>query len=284
MSPFTLEMSRRDILAGGAAAAGAFGLGASTVPCATELAGNVYEELPGGERRGLAGAQVTNGLDIALSDREGRWRLPVRLGEHVFVIKPDDFAWPVALDSALADAHEIGGSPARPNHDFLLRRKPEPRRFDVALLADTQPESEIELGYLRDSVLPAVIETRPAFAINHGDIVSDRPDLYSRYRRLIASAGFPWHHCPGNHDMDHGPAATCFETWKRTFGPCHSAFHYGGATFILLNNVERPPDGKLTPAGYNYRGAIGAAQLAWVRRSSRRCRAIGWSSSRCTFR
>jgi hypothetical protein len=38
----------------------------------------------------------------------------------------------------------------------------------TALLADTQPQSLEELGYLRDSVMPGVMENA-AFAINHDD-------------------------------------------------------------------------------------------------------------------
>jgi hypothetical protein len=263
MSSGTLQTSRRGILAGGAATA-ALALAGSPLQAASALFGRVIEEKTIDGARGLAGVQVSNGREIAVTDRSGHWHLPARPGEHVFVIKPDDYAWPVAVDSPLTCAHTITGSHHPTSYDFVLRRKPEPRKFDVALLADTQPQSELEVGYLRDSVLPAVIESGAAFAINHGDVVFDRPDLYPRYFDLIASTGMPWLHCPGNHDMDHGPPHASFETWKRTFGPCHTAFHFGGATFILLNNVERLPASQLTPGGYNYRGAFGRDQLTFV--------------------
>jgi hypothetical protein len=263
MSSGTLETSRRGVLAGGAATA-ALTLVGSSLQAAPTLFGRVIEEKTTGGARGLAGVQVSNGREIAVTDREGHWHLPARPGEHVFVIKPDDCTWPVAVDSRLTSAHVITTSHRRPSYDFVLRRQPESRKFDVVLLADTQPQSEIEVGYLRDSVLPAVIESGAAFAINHGDVVFDRPDIYPRYLDLIASTGMPWLHCPGNHDMDHGPPHACFETWKRTFGPCHTAFHFGGATFILLNNVERLPADRLTSGGYNYRGAFGRDQLTFV--------------------
>jgi hypothetical protein len=264
MSSGTLETSRRGVLTGGAATAALALAGSSVRAAVPALFGRVIEDMTMGGARGLAGVQVSNGREIAVTDREGHWHLTARSGEHVFVIKPDDFAFPVAVDSPLTCTHAITASHHRPSYDFVLRRQAEPRQFDVALLADTQPQSEIEVGYLRDSVLPAVIESGAAFAINHGDVVFDRPDLYPRYLDLVASTGMPWLLCPGNHDMDHGPSDASFETWKRTFGPCHTAFHYGGATFILLNNVERLPEERLTSGGYNYRGAFGHDQLTFV--------------------
>lgn len=200
---------------------------------------------------------VSNGRDVLLTDHDGRWRCETRPGDHIFVIKPTGWAAPTF--SVLVSYEE----PPR-SVDFGLRPQQEASRFEAVLLADTQPQTMLELTYLRDSILHAVSGCQAAFAINHSDVVFDNPALHARYLKLIASTDMPWHHRPGNHDMGANPR-TSFETWKRTFGPCHHAFQYGDATFIVLNNVERLPPGELTTTRYDYWGQIGTRQLAFVR-------------------
>src|SRR5688572_21439677 len=109
MSFGTLETSRRGLLTGGAATA-ALALTGSSAQAVPALFGRVIEERSTGGARGLPGVQVSNGREIAVTDREGHWHLPARPGEHIFVIKPDDFAFPVAVDSRLTCAHAITAS------------------------------------------------------------------------------------------------------------------------------------------------------------------------------
>jgi hypothetical protein len=233
--------------------------------------------------RGIAGVMVSNGRDVCLTDEAGRWRLAVADGDCVFVVKPS--GWSQPQSGALprfAHVHRPNGSPSQPPRrfagvaptgalpasiDFPLRRTIEPRRFDVVLIADTQPADQQELSYVRDAVLGGVAETGAAFAIHHGDVTGDDLSLFDRYLQLLSVTGMTWHHCPGNHDMnlDCPDGRGAFETWKRVFGPTHYAFQHGQATFILLNNVEYfGARAKAERGGRGYRGRIGEAQLAFV--------------------
>ncbi len=264
------EPSRRTVVTGALATA-AHAL--SSLPSGDEraLTGVVFHDrTSAGVRQpgdaGLAGVLVSNGVDVAVTNVDGNWRLPARLGEHVFVVKPTDWSLPCGANGLPAMSRIVDESSSAQSINFGLLKTIEPRAFDVALLADTQPQTHLEMGYLRDSVLPAVIDCQAAFVINHGDIVFDRPDLHGRYLDLVAGTGLHWHHCPGNHDMNAGGPSSCFDTWKKTFGPCHYALQYGGATFILLNNVERLAAGQHTSDGYDYRGALGRDQLLFVDR------------------
>ena len=270
MAAETFEASRRHVVAGGLATA-ALAVSSRPVNQKPMITGSVFDDrrrvgLRSPRDRGIEGVLVSNGVDVTTTDGTGRWQLPLRPGAHVFVIKPTDWSLPRGRNGLPALSRLMDHAAPTESIDFALQHAVEPRRFDVALLADTQPQSMLELGYLRDSVLPAVIDSGAAFAINHGDVVFDRPDLNDRYLDLVGGTGMSWHHCPGNHDMNTGTPTTCFDVWKRTFGPCHYAFQHGGVTFILLNNVERLPHGKLTAGGYDYRGRIGHDQLTFVRR------------------
>jgi hypothetical protein len=262
------QPTRRSVVTG-TMAVGALGMSSTPLIQQPMISGFVFHDRLGQGVRashsdGLTGILVSNGVDICVTDKRGWWSLPLRIGQHVFVIKPSDWT-PTGVRSGVTTfAKLLQTTDVGTSIDFGLRPTPEPRAFDVALLADTQPQTTLELGYLRDTILTAVATSGAAFAINHGDVVFDAPDLHARYKRLIAGTGMPWHHCPGNHDMDHAARQSCFETWKKTFGPCCYAFQYGGATFILLNNVARLPDGEMTPGGYDYRGEFGVQQLAFI--------------------
>jgi 3',5'-cyclic AMP phosphodiesterase CpdA len=268
MTSDAIETTRRGVVTGGLAAA-ALALSPSPLDPPPFVSGIVFDDRTASGVRtsaytGIHGVMVSNGVEVTVTDHTGRWQLPARYGEHVFVVKPTGWSGPRGENGLPTLSQRIEAPTPLQNIDFGLRRSEEPRRFEAALLADTQPQSMLELGYLRDSVLPAIIDSHAAFAINHGDVVFDRPDLHDRYLSLIAGTGMPWHHCPGNHDMNTGGPGTCFETWKRTFGPCHYAFQFGGATFILLNNVAKLPAGTLTKGGFDYRGQIGRDQLVFV--------------------
>lgn len=271
--------SRRHVMVGSAL----LGLHMAGGAAATTVmaSGYVYEDRQGlGRRqagdRGIPNVLVSNGTDVVRTNADGQWQLPATAGSQVFVIKPPQWRLPsgalglnrfsrcvpMHAGNASADSrHDM------PSIDFALERSPEAAEFEAVLVADTQPQSDLELEYLRGTILAAVADTGARFAINHGDVVFDDLTLYPRYLQLVAATGMPWHHCPGNHDMNFidTPATDCFETWQAVFGPTYYAFQHGQATFILLNNVERLPHGQLTSTGHNYRGGIGAKQLRFVR-------------------
>ncbi len=135
------------------------------------------------------------------------------------------------------------------------------------LFADTQPESGTELGYLRDDIVAGALGTKAAFGINHGDVVFDNLALYPRYLQILGATGIPWHHCPGNHDINSEAPDDRHsrETWKRVFGPRHYAFQHGGATFIVLDNVHYFGHNPGSPRSGTYAGLIGERQLQFVR-------------------
>lgn len=283
--------TRRDVMAGAAIALGASAagvglpaLGAGGVELAS---GTVFDDQAGdGIRRsfsrGLSGVLVSNGRDVVRTDADGRWRLPVADGQHVFVITPS--GWSSPRDGArplFSYRHLPFGSPAYPQRrfagspptgplpssiDFPLRRTPQPERFEAVLVADTQPANQQELCFVRDAVLAPIAETGAAFAIHHGDVVGDDLGLMDRYFGLLGVTGMGWHHCPGNHDMnlDCPDGRHAFETWQRQIGPTHYAFQHGQATFIVLDNVEYFGAAGRQGGGRGYRGVIGARQLDFV--------------------
>jgi hypothetical protein len=191
-----LAPSRRDIVKGSAAAAISAALipsnGVAAAEYASTVSGTVYENRSGGSRRqandpGIANVLVSNGRDVAKTDAEGRYTLPVDDESIIFVIKPTDYS--VHVDAQMLPRfyyiHQPGGSPASLNLryrgidptgplptsvDFALRRADEPRKFDVIVFTDPQPESALEVDFIRDDVVTALIGAKAAFGMTAGDI------------------------------------------------------------------------------------------------------------------
>jgi hypothetical protein len=275
--------TRRDVLAGAAAMA------VAAVPLRPALAqtnarGTVFDA-DSNPRKGVPGVMVSNGLDVVKTDADGRWSLPVRDGDSVFVIKPAGWTLPVDAATNLphfAYIHAPDGSPdlgfrfegvaptgpLPASIDFPLRRQTEATRFDAVLFTDPQPESLNEVGYIRDDVVSVVDGSQAAFGITHGDIMFDDLSYYPRYNRIVGSIGLPWFNVRGNHDMNlEAPDNThAAETFKRVFGARWLAFQYGAATFILLDNVDYLGTDPSKPnGGGKYRGVFGERQLGFVR-------------------
>jgi hypothetical protein len=265
----------------------ALSLGAGLSSRPAMATGTVFDDRGGTGRRrpgdpGVPGVLVSNGRDVVRTDADGRWRLPVAGGDSLFVVKPAHWSTPLGPHGLpqFSHLHQPNGSPHGLYHvgvaptgelpasiDFPLRRREEAKAFEALLLADTQPGDHDELAYLRDDIIAAIPGSGAAFAINHGDVVFDDLSLYARYLQLIGATGIPWHHCPGNHDMnlDARDDRSSRDTWKRIFGPRHYAFQYAGATFIVLDNVYYFGHNPGSPSSGRYVGRIGEEQLQFVR-------------------
>ncbi len=288
--PPSFAPSRRAVVVGAATAAfAAAGQSAAAEPAAPtaalEATGLVTEAGAGP----LAGVLVSNGRDVARTGADGRWRLPLAPGQVVFAIKPSGFSAPLEPGTNLpriSYVHDPQGTPAAlgfrygglpptgplpPAIDFTFTRAPEPSRFDVVLLTDPQPESAAEVGYVRDDLVAPLLApgaaAAAAFGMTLGDLAFDDLSIYPRLNRLVGCVGIPWFALGGNHDLDYEApdAARSRDTWKRVFGAPTCAHMYGGACFVMLDNVayDGAGTGKAGEHG-TYRGHIGDDQLAFV--------------------
>ena len=289
-------VSRREVIraaAGGVALTLSAGGGAAqTTPpgsaptAAATVTGLVFDDSEGAGRRGISEVLVSNGRDVVATGADGRYSLPIADGAVVFVVKPSGYMTPVEPGTLLPRffyVHEPAGSPPSldltyeglastgplpASVDFPLRRQDEPKRFDVVVLTDTQPETDVEVDFVRDDVLPALRGTGARFGLTLGDVMFDDLSLYDRYNRIIGTVGLPWYNIGGNHDLNFQAPdrRRSRETFKRVFGPPHYAFSYAEAVFIMLDDVDYLGADRTKPhdAG-KYEGRLDAAQLDFVR-------------------
>jgi hypothetical protein len=241
---------------------------------------------PAGTLLPLADVLVSNGRDVVRTDADGRYSLSVAPGEAIFVIKPAGFAVPVDPETQLPRffyVHDPAGTPDSlafrygglppsgplpPSVDFEFRRQPEPQTFDVLLFTDPQPESALEVSFIRDDVVAGLVGNhKAAFGITCGDIAFDDLSMYDRINRIVGRLGVPWWTVGGNHDLDFEAPdmRRARDTYKRVFGPPAYAHEYGKAVFIMLDNVDYfGASHPRTEDHPNYRGYLPPDQLAFV--------------------
>jgi 3',5'-cyclic AMP phosphodiesterase CpdA len=286
--------SRREVMKGSGAAA--IALAATALPetraaaaDAANVTGIVFEDRSGSGRRqagdpGISGILVSNGREVVKTDADGRYTLPIEEGMVVFVIKPTGYSVPLDEDNLprFFYLHQPKGSridlglhfrgvdptgPLPASVDFALRKADEPTNFDVLLFTDTQPESDAEVGFIRDAVVNGLVGAKAAFGLTLGDVMFDDLSLYGRLNRIIGRIGVPWYSIGGNHDLNYeAPSrAEARETFKRVFGPAYYAFEYGGAVFLMLDNVDYlGADPKKPKLDGKYEGRIDDRQLAFI--------------------
>jgi len=277
------ELSRRDALRLGLAGAAAVLAQPAAADDTAQAQGRVTLQPDG---TGLPGVLVSNGREVTATDAEGRWRLPAPAPCVVFVIKPAGYMPPVDAETgsprfyylhspegspAALDLTYVGIAPTGPlpaSIDFALTRQDEPDAFEVVLFTDPQPESEVEVDYIREDVIASLGETKAKFGLTAGDIMFDDLSLYERYNRLVGTIGLPWWNIGGNHDLNFEAPdrALSRETFKRVYGPSHYAFSYAKTLFLMLDDVDYLGHDPAKPRGAGrYEGRIDAAQLEFIR-------------------
>jgi 3',5'-cyclic AMP phosphodiesterase CpdA len=205
--------------------------------------GTVFDDRNGNGTRepgepGLASVEVSNGVDVAMTDSNGAYTIADRPGFRIFVVKPRGWHPPVSAEN-LPRFHAWPGPGG--TVDFPLQRAAEPDALQALILADPQPSSELEVGYLSRGLVDRIGRRSDiSLGVTLGDVVYDRPDLFGAVNRVLARIGVPWYSIPGNHDLSlgtpaEGAAVTPFES---AFGPSTYAFHAGPALFVALDDVR----------------------------------------------
>lgn len=199
---------------------------------------------------GIAGAKVSDGRQIVVSDGQGRYRLTTGSGRSVFVIKPPAYRFLLWSDSGLPRMweHAIANDPAARagrSSDFPLVRESKPSTaFEALLFADSQPKSAVDVGYYdRDIVEPIIGGYDASFGLTLGDIVNDVPSLFGEVAKTNARLSTPWFYIPGNHDVDASAQGDddSLQGFHRAFGPDTFALEEGQASFVGLDDVIARP-------------------------------------------
>lgn len=250
------------------------------------LTGRVFVDADRDSRRhpsekGLAGVRVSNGEDVVLTDKHGRYELPVRDNMTVFVTQPSGYRVPVDADNVpqfhyhhLPDGSpelEHGGIaptgdlPAAVNFPVVQDARMAEEEQRCLIGGDVQTYTEQQVEYARAGAFADLAEREDytdCGVLFIGDIVGDRPDLYPQTRELSAMLNGPAWFLPGNHDLDFDTPDSehAFDSFRQALAPEYYSYDVGDTHVIALSSVEYPLAGK---SGYN--GSIDERQMEWLR-------------------
>lgn len=211
---------------------------------------------------GVEGVLVSNGREVVRTNRDGEYRLPVYEqagGTTIFISKPAGYDVPVDEQNIPQFAYHhlpegspqmrFGGLPASgplPKEiNFPLIKGKYKERFKAVISGDTQPYSNNEIGYVRDTLVKDMVADGTddiEFLIIEGDILGDDLGLYPRMKEILQPTNVPVYWVPGNHDLDFdAPSdAHSFDTFRREWGPSYYSFDQGKVHFVVLDDVRYP--------------------------------------------
>jgi hypothetical protein len=256
----------------------------SSKPDTSRVNGVVYHDRNGngaydaGER-GLSGVRVSNGREVVLTDRQGRYGLPVDDDTIIFVIKPA--GWMTPVDERRLPrfyyVHKPHGSPplkyagVEPTGplpasvDFPLHKQKDSKRFRIVVFGDTQPYSKEEVYLVGHDVVEELVGFDAAFGVSLGDLVGDDLSLFEPLTDVVKHVRIPWYNVLGNHDMNYDSPDDehSTESFQRVFGPPSYSFEYGDVHFIVLDDVIWSGAGEDKKGAY--RGAFSAEPLEFVK-------------------
>ncbi len=265
------------------------GDGADTARGKVFLDANRNATLDAGEV-GVEGVMVSNGREVVLTDAKGDYALPAYGDMNLFITKPSGHAVPVSAQMVpqFNYVHKVEGSPPlryggiAPTGplpqaiNFPLIPTDEDGTFQALAFGDTQPYSNREVGYVRDTVGKMLLErdlSDVQFLLFLGDVMGDDLSLFDRFKDIIAVSQTPQYFVGGNHDIDFDATtdADSFDTFRREWGPEYYSFDVGNVHIVVLDNVRYPcngidphpfcaPDGETT-----YNGVVHQRQVEWLR-------------------
>ncbi|MEO1041304.1 MAG: calcineurin-like phosphoesterase family protein [Pseudomonadota bacterium] len=246
-----------------------------------------------GAEPGVPGVKVSNGMDVVLTDDNGRYALPKRDDMAVFVIQPSGYQVPHNDNwvPQFSYQHKPNGSPKEFRFGGLAPTGPLPAainfplidvnstaQFSCAVLGDTQTYANQEIGYFRDSTVDNLLdrEDQVDCALAVGDVMGDDLGLLPRMSEIIGTLKAPQWWVHGNHDFDFDADfdEDSADSWRTLWGPNYYAFEIGDAVFIILDNVVYPctaEDAELEGRAFcvldkekKYNARITAEQMAFV--------------------
>jgi len=271
---------------------------AGELPC--YLTGRVFVDKNRDGRRqhredGVRGVLVSNGREVVKTDRDGDYRLPIydqAGGTTIFITKPAGYDVPLDAQNLpqFAYHHIPAGSPPMrfgglapsgplPREiNFPLIRGEYKERFKAVISGDTQPYSNNEVGYVRDTLVRDVVADGTddiEFLMIEGDIVGDDLGLYPRFKEIMSATEQPLYMVPGNHDLDFDAPSDghSFDTFRREIGPAYYSFDQGKVHFVVIDDVRFPctaednADGRhafCTGPNPAYTGAITPEHMEWL--------------------
>ena len=227
-----------------------------------EVSGYVYNDLNQNNKKdrkeqGLSNVAVSNGEQVTLTNKDGKYTLDLGQDNIIFVIKPSGFNVTTNTNNLpqFFYNHKPQGSPnlefkgvsptgkLPKSVNFGLTKTEDTNNFTALIFGDPQPYTLQEIDFFKRGIISEVegLKNVP-FGLSLGDLVGNDLDLFNPYIEAIQKVGIPWYNVMGNHDMNFDATTDNIsdETYEAHFGPANYAFNYGKVHFIILDDILYP--------------------------------------------
>ncbi len=200
---------------------------------------------------GIAGVAVSNGSEVSVTDRDGRYELLDTSGALVWVSVP----------SGYRSSGPFYRKAEGPDLDFGLVEDQQPDDFTFVYFTDLHIDAGVRGAERLAETLKEIasLQPTPRFCIDGGDITL-QGDCGERYQVILRGYPLSVHHSMGNHEhlVDRADPKSGY---RGLFGPTYYSFNYGGIHFAILDAM------KVDPSQQGWRNVVGemsARELNWL--------------------
>lgn len=233
------------------------------------VSGFVYEDINRNkifdkEDKGIYQVGVSNGVDVILTDKNGKYSIELKDSDYIFIIKPSKFKCSLNMNTknphffSLFDVDTLKKE-SIDKVNFPLYKVKERKEFSAIFLGDIQVRNEQQLGYFINAFMPDLFKANADIYITLGDNVYDNMLLFPSLLETMGKLNNPVYYTAGNHDINSisdGPELQ-YLTYKKYIGPTYYSFNYSNVHFVILESVKWD--------GYRYFGEFGEKQLDWLK-------------------
>ena len=213
-----------------------------------------------------AGVVVSDGINVELTDERGEYQM-YTTRQHVFVSVPEDCEIPV-LDGLPRFYKVLDFSvDAKIQRDFNLLSAPKKTEWTLMAVADPQIGNDQDISDFSEYILSDFSEfTQPisenTYGISLGDIVWNKPELFSTYKTLMGRTPVPSVSVIGNHDHNESVKndTESDADFRNVLGPTYYSVNIGDYHMVVLDDVLYSGE-----TGRNdYANTITQEQLDWL--------------------
>ena len=213
-----------------------------------------------------AGVVVSDGINVELTDERGEYQM-YTTRQHVFVSVPEDCEIPV-LDGLPRFYKVLDFSvDAKIQRDFNLLSAPKKTEWTLMAVADPQIGNDQDISDFSEYILSDFSEfTQPisenTYGISLGDIVWNKPELFSTYKTLMGRTPVPSFSVIGNHDHNESVKndTESAADFRNVLGPTYYSVNIGDYHMVVLDDVLYSGE-----TGRNdYANTITQEQLDWL--------------------
>ncbi len=213
-----------------------------------------------------AGVVVSDGINVELTDERGEYQM-YTTRQHVFVSVPEDCEIPV-LDGLPRFYKVLNFSvDAKIQRDFNLLSAPKKTEWTLMAVADPQIGNDQDISDFSEYILSDFSEfTQPisenTYGISLGDIVWNKPELFSTYKTLMGRTPVPSFSVIGNHDHNESVKndTESDADFRNVLGPTYYSVNIGDYHMVVLDDVLYSGE-----TGRNdYANTITQEQLDWL--------------------